>query len=96
MYNYESYGKSQQETLPWKWMAPEALQYMEFNEITGVWSYGITLWEICSLGVNHMEAYPGIPILCECWKVGMFLRSRTLMTIMCNGMIDLTNLMCIF
>ncbi len=50
MYNFESYVKSQQEPLPWKWMAPESLRYMQFNEKTDVWSYGILLWELYSLG----------------------------------------------
>ncbi len=42
--------KTQHEPLPWKWMAPEALLHMHFNEKTDVWAYGTPLWEIYSLG----------------------------------------------
>lgn len=50
LYNYSEYVKKQQEPLPWRWMAPEALRRLEFNEKTDVYAYGVTLWEIYSLG----------------------------------------------
>lgn len=57
MSNYKTYVKSHQEPLPWKWMAPESINYLHFNQKTDVWAFGITLWEIYSLGVSP---YPGI------------------------------------
>ena len=31
-------------------MAPEALKYAKFSSATDVWAYGVTIWEIYTLG----------------------------------------------
>lgn len=50
LYNYSPYVKQHRQALPWRWMAPESLCRMEFNDKSDVWAFGVTLWEIYSKG----------------------------------------------
>ena len=46
------------ERLPYRWMAPESLVRKEYSEKSDVWSYGVLLYEIWSLGklpYAHLE-----------------------------------------
>ncbi|KAJ7401212.1 fms related tyrosine kinase 3 [Pitangus sulphuratus] len=52
--------------LPVKWMAPESLFERMYTMKSDVWSYGILLWEIFSLGVNP---YPGIQVDTNFYKL---------------------------
>ncbi|CAJ0570281.1 unnamed protein product, partial [Mesorhabditis spiculigera] len=44
--------------LPVRWMSPEAMQNLYFSEASDVWSYGILLYELFTLGGLP---YPGMP-----------------------------------
>ena len=52
-YHVEQYnedGSKKKLEHPWKWVAPEAAQFLKFNRASDVWAFGITLWEIFTFG----------------------------------------------
>ncbi|ULT81087.1 hypothetical protein L3Y34_011158 [Caenorhabditis briggsae] len=56
--NYYRIKNGKQVTLPVRWMAPESVQTYKFTEKTDVWSYGITLYEIFTLGNRPYAQVP--------------------------------------
>uniref|UniRef100_A0A672M2N3 Mast/stem cell growth factor receptor Kit n=1 Tax=Sinocyclocheilus grahami TaxID=75366 RepID=A0A672M2N3_SINGR len=52
--------------LPVKWMSPESIFECVYTFESDVWSYGILLWEIFSLGSSP---YPGMPVDSNFYKM---------------------------
>ncbi|XP_016050251.2 proto-oncogene tyrosine-protein kinase receptor Ret [Erinaceus europaeus] len=58
VYEEDSYVKRSKGRIPVKWMAIESLFDHVYTTQSDVWSFGVLLWEIVTLGGNP---YPGIP-----------------------------------
>lgn len=58
VYADQAQYKSKGGRLPLKWMSPEAIRNYEFSSKSDVWSFGVLLFEIITLGG---APYPGMP-----------------------------------
>ncbi|XP_065568224.1 uncharacterized protein LOC136032049 isoform X2 [Artemia franciscana] len=57
IYEEDAYFKRSKGRVPVKWMAPESLADQLYTTKSDVWSFGILLWELCTLGSTP---YPGL------------------------------------
>lgn len=51
--------------LPLRWMAIESIDAREFTTASDIWSYGVVLWELCTMCKCGIFAAPGeVRLLC--------------------------------
>ncbi|CAG2225130.1 RET [Mytilus edulis] len=58
VYEADTYLKQSKGRIPVKWLAPESLYAQIYTTQSDVWSFGIVLWEVVTLGA---PPYPGVP-----------------------------------
>ncbi|XP_055585021.1 fibroblast growth factor receptor homolog 1-like [Uranotaenia lowii] len=81
IHNQEYYRKTTTGKLPIRWMAPESLEEKFYDSQSDVWSFGVLLWEIMTLGGNPYSSIPTWDNLLEHLKKGKRLEQPPLCSI---------------
>ncbi|MGH0142097.1 UNVERIFIED_CONTAM: hypothetical protein FKN15_023033, partial [Acipenser sinensis] len=63
IYKNDYYRKEGEGLLPVRWMAPESLIDGVFTNFSDVWSFGILIWEIMTLGQQPYPARTNLEVL---------------------------------
>eukprot|EP01105_Mastigella_eilhardi_P014791 TRINITY_DN3373_c0_g1_i3.p2 TRINITY_DN3373_c0_g1~~TRINITY_DN3373_c0_g1_i3.p2 ORF type:complete len:337 (-),score=48.09 TRINITY_DN3373_c0_g1_i3:13-1023(-) len=58
-----------QQHMPFKWVAPECANYNEFTTKSDVWSFGVTLWEMCEAGKLPYGEFSNVETI-QCVEAG--------------------------
>lgn len=63
IYETDYYRKDGQGLLPIRWMSPESIRDGIFNYTSDVWSYGIVLYEMATLGAQPYQGLGNMEVI---------------------------------
>ena len=66
IYSYIAPAPTVLSTVPIKWTTPEAILYKKYTTKSDIWSYGMLMYEIWSLGHKPFESNTVQEVSCSC------------------------------